>query len=111
MEWAFVILIVGAMAYAGMIVMEYTNRAIAVRPMIAKLENESLDLLDQINNEASDHGERKNRIGSIRDAVAGLSSGMASLNRDLQIERTRKQRLEIEYYKLQLKGKLRKAAA
>jgi hypothetical protein len=79
--------------------------------MIAKLENESLELLDRMNEEESEHGERKNRIGSIRDAVSELSRGMASVNRDVQVERTRRQRLEIEYYKLQLKGKLRKAAA
>jgi len=110
MDWAFVILIVGSMAYAGKILMEYTNRTIAVRPVIARLERESLGLLDQQCEEDARQGERKDRIEGLRLGITELSRTLAALNRDMQVERTRKQRLEIEYYKLQGKGKLRKAA-
>ena len=111
MDWAFVILIVGAMAYAGFILMEYTNRSIAMRPAIAKLEKVSLGLLEEHNEEDSRQGERRGRIEGLRLNITELSRTQAALNRDMQVARTRRQRLEIEYYKLQLKGKLRKAAA
>lgn len=111
MDWVFVILIVGAMAYAGMIVMEYTNLSIKVRPVIGKLESESLVLLDQRNQEEARQTERRERIQTLREGISELSRRLGDLNRELQVERTRRQRLEIEYYKLQLKGKLRKAAA
>ena len=111
MDWAFGILIVGAMAYVGMIVVEYTNRSASVQPAIAKLENESLTLLDERNEEEARQVQRRERIDGVRLGISELSRTLAVVNRDLQEERKRKQRLEIEYYKLQLKGKLRKVAA
>ncbi len=111
MDWAFLILIVGAIIYAGRIVIEYTNRAFILRPRISKLQQESLELLDRQNTGEVDLGEGKDRIDGIRQGVSELTRTLTDLNRDLQSERTRKQRLEIEYYKLQLKGKLRKVAA
>lgn len=111
MEWVFVVLILGALIYAGMIVIEYTNRAFVVRPRIAKLETETLELLGRQNTAESDLSQGKDRIEVLRLGVSELTSTLADLNREVQAERSRKQRLEIEFYKLQLKGKLRKAAA
>ncbi len=109
MEWVLVALIIGVMVYAGIIVVEYTNCSIHTQPRIARLEEESVELVETRGAEEAQQSEAKDRIEELRATVAQLSGQISDLHGQVQTERLLKQRLDMEYFKQRLKGRLRPA--
>ncbi|MDA0747724.1 MAG: hypothetical protein O2954_14480 [bacterium] len=111
MGWVLVALILGAMVYGGMIVVEYTNYIMQARPRLAQLENEALELLGQLNEADGTQEEIENRVVELKPQVAEMYKRVAELRTQLEGEKVRKQRLEMEFFKQRLKGRLRPAIA
>ena len=111
MEWVFVVLIIGAMIYAGTIFLEYTNYSIQIRPRIKHLQMEAVDLVCELDSEEVQSGEVQERISWLRSNVSDMSRRIVTLRRSIESESTKKQRIEIEVFKERLKGKWRSVAA
>jgi chromosome segregation ATPase len=111
MAWILVVLIVGAMAYAAMIIVEYTNYTLQVRPRIAKLDRTAAELEEEWNGEEARVHEIELRSKGLQDCVSGLQRRTAELRGEVKGERDRKQRLEMEVFKRRLKGGRRMVAA
>lgn len=111
MDWILVALIIGAMVYSGMIVIEYTNYAIQVKPKILQLEQNAAEMLKNTEIVEAERHSIRDRMDGMRTAVSELSRRIADLRCEVHAEKTRKQRLEMEYFKQRLKGRLRPAVA
>ena len=111
MEWIFVALIVGTLAYSGSIVMGYTNYSVQVLPQISRRLERGAELEGAINHEQAEQTRVQEQIEELNAVIRDLSRQIAELRGGIQAERMRKQRIDMETFKLRLKGRLRPVAA
>ena len=111
MAWILVVLIVGAMAYAAVIIVDYTNYTLQVQPRISKLDRNAAELEEEWNGEEATVHEIELRLKGLQDSVSALQHRSAELRGEVRGERERKQRLEMEVFKRRLKGNRRMVAA
>ena len=111
MEWIFVALIVGALAYSGSIVMGYTNYSVLVLPQISRRLEQAAELEGTVDHERAEQAAVHERIEDVNGDIRDLSRQIAELRGGIQAERMRKQRIDMETFKLRLKGRLRPVAA
>ena len=93
MEWILVVLIVGAMAYAAVIIADYTNYTLHVQLRITKLDRNAPELEEEWNGEEALVHEIGLRLKGLQDSVNALQRRSAELRGEVKAERDRKQRL------------------
>jgi|GEM_PF-1583161 acetylglutamate synthase len=111
MEWIFVALVIGVVGYCAVIVVEYTNYALQIKPRIAHLETEAADLVRDMNSISLEKDASRIRSETLKTSVSELGDRLRDLRSKLLIEKSRKQRLDMEAFKLRLKGRLGPAMA
>lgn len=105
MDWVYASLIVGCLAYAGAIIVEYTNYRTGITPKIQQIEDGVLDVGQDFVAEEEAANDTQSRISSLRMHVDELRRHKTALYGRLVTERERKQRLEIAMFRKRLKSK------
>ena len=105
MDWVYAGLIVGCLAYAGAIVIEYTNYRTSITPRIKQVEDGVLDVGLDFASEEEEADRVHGRITRLQSDVAELRRHKTALFGRLVTERERKQRLEIAVFRKRLKSK------
>jgi hypothetical protein len=105
MDWVFASLVVGCLAYAGSILVEYTNYRTGLTPRIKQVEDGVLDVGLEFAAEEEAADNVRTRISRQRMHVDELRRHKTALFGRLVTERERKQRLEIAVFRKRLKSK------
>jgi phage shock protein A len=91
--------------------MGYTNYSVLVMPQISRRLEQAAEVEGTVDHEQTEQGRVCERIQELNDVIRDLSRQIAELRGGIQAERMRKQRIDMETFKLKLKGRLRPAAA
>ncbi len=105
MEWIMLALIIGAVRYCALIIVEYTNFSLQVRPRISGIETDSVELVRDMDAISLERDGIRLRVESLKSAVGDLGERTRDLRSRLQVEKARKQCLDMEYFKQRLKGR------
>ena len=98
--------VIGAIGYCALVIVEYTNYSLQIKPRIASLEATSLELVRDMNEISLQREGFMVRIEKLKTAVGDLAESTRDLRSRLQVENARRQRLDMEYFKQRLKGRL-----
>ena len=105
MDWVYETLIVGCLAYAGAIVIDYVNYRDGITPRIQRIERGVVDIrLDFVSEEEAAEKARS-RVHRLRTVVDELRRQKTSFYSRLVCERDRKQKLEMAVFRKRLKRK------
>ena len=105
MDWVYASLIIGCLAYAGSIVIEYTNHRTQITPRIKQVEDDAIDVGQAFASEEAASEDVRTRITRLRSDIDELRRQKTALFGRLVTERERKQRLEIAVFRKRLKNK------
>ena len=91
--------------------MGYTNYSVQVLPQISQRLQQAAELEGAVDHEQTEQSCVHERIDQLNEVIHDLSRQIAALRGGIQAERMRKQRIDMETFKLRLKGRLRPVAA
>lgn len=105
MDWLYAGLIIGCLAYAGAIVIEYANYRTAISPRISDSEEVAAGVGLEFAEEERAAEDLRARIHRLQADVDELRRQKTSLQGRLVTEKERKQRLEIAVFRKRLKSR------
>lgn len=105
MEWVCVALIIGSMVYSGVIVVEYTNFTLELRPQISQLERKATEWANSAQIEVQEKDRIKEDIRSIKDQVSDLQLAVDEAKLRRQASQLRKKRLEMVLLKSSIRAR------
>jgi len=103
MEWLYVAMIIGTMVYSGGIVIEYTNRALEIRPKIGWQFNQALKLADAAEVELREKEASMARSRDLRAEIGEFQHAVDLRRTRLKTEEMRHKRLEMALIRTRLR--------
>ncbi len=103
MEWVYVAIILGTMVYSGGIVIEYTHRALDIRPKIGRQFDQALELADAAEAELHEKEESVVRSRDLRAKNGELQHAVELTRSRLKTEKMRHKRLEMALIRTRLR--------
>ena len=105
MEWIFAALIMAAIVYAGLILVELTNYSMRMLPRINQSTERAERLAESYDREAEDCSIANDRKMAAKISVSELNEGLTGIREQIRSEGGRKQRLEMEYFKSRVRSR------
>jgi hypothetical protein len=105
MEWVFAALIIAAIVYVGLILIDLTNYSVQILPRIHTMNEQAEILRETSNSEEDEANAVKDRSTAVKISVAEMTERHYELREQIRVERMRKQRLEMEYFKLRVRSR------
>ena len=103
MEWVYVAMIIATMVYSAGIVVEYTNRALDVRPRIRQQFDRALELADVVEVELREKEVSMARSRDLRTEIGEFQHAVDLSRTCLKTEEMRHKRLEIALIRTRLR--------
>ncbi len=105
MDWVYAAIIVGCLAYAGTIIIDYVNRRTVVSPRIRQLEDGAVEVGLEFSAEEDAMEQIRMRASTLETQVNEQRLHRTAVKGGLVSERERKRRLEIAVFRKRLKSK------